>query len=91
VPQFPQLVIRADGSTFTHWTTSPRSMIKLTRDMTNNPMWNPGLWKSDGAEEEGEVTGRLGRFNRRFEGLGGMGEEVDWMSGSGAKLDKKSG
>ena len=37
VPQFPQRVIRSDGSTFTHWTTSPRSVIRLTRDVTNNP------------------------------------------------------
>jgi hypothetical protein len=66
-------------------------MIKLTRDMTNNPMWNPGLWKSDGAEEEGEVTGRLGRFNRRFEGLGGIGEGVDWMGGPEVEQNKKSG
>lgn len=49
--------------------------------MSNNPMWNPGMWKSEGAEEEGEVTGRLGRFKRRFEGLGGSGADVDWMGG----------
>jgi len=79
VPQFPQRVVRSDGSTFTHWTTSPRSLIKLTRDVTNNPMWNTGMWKIGGAEEESEVTGRLGRFNRRFDGLGGRGEDVDWM------------
>jgi len=79
VPHFPQRVVRSDGSTFVHWTTSPRSLIKLTRDVTNNPVWNPGMWKSDGAEEESEVTGRLGRFNRRFEGLGGIGQDVDWM------------
>lgn len=40
------------------------------------------MWKSEGAEEEGEVTGRLGRFKRRFEGLGGSGTDVDWMGGS---------
>jgi len=37
------------------------------------------MWKIGGAEEESEVTGRLGRFNRRFDGLGGRGEDVDWM------------
>lgn len=31
----------------------------------------------DGAAEESEVTGRLGRFNRKF-----VDEEVDWMSES---------
>lgn len=29
----------------------------------------------EGAAEESEVTGRLGRFNRKF-----VVEEVDWMS-----------
>jgi len=80
VPQFPQRVIRADGSTFVHWTTSPRSVFKLTRDVTNNPTWNPGMWKSDSTEEESAITGRLGRFNRRFEGLGGHNSDVDWMT-----------
>ena len=74
VPQFPQRVIRADGSSFTHWTTSPRSLIRLTRDVTNHPMWNVSALTGEGAMEESEVTGRLGRFNRKFV------EEVDWMS-----------
>lgn len=78
VPQFPQRVIRSDGSTFTHYTSSPRSVIRLSRDTTNNPLWNAATWKAENAEED-EVTGRLGRFNRRFEGLGGHGEGVDWM------------
>ncbi|TFY65899.1 hypothetical protein EVG20_g5194 [Dentipellis fragilis] len=77
VPQFPQRVIRADGSSFTHWTTSPRSVIRLTRDVTNNPLWNVGAL-SEGATEESAVSGRLGRFNRRFEELSGQGK-VDWM------------
>lgn len=74
VPQFPQTVIRADGSSFTHWTTSPRSLIRLTRDVTNHPLWNVSTLTGEGAAEESEVTGRLGRFHRKFVG------EVDWMS-----------
>jgi ribosomal protein L31 len=73
VPQFPQRIIRADGSSFTHWTTSPRPLIRLTRDVTNHPLWNVSTL-GEGAAEESEVTGRLGRFNRKFV------EEVDWMS-----------
>jgi len=73
VPQFPQRVIRADGSSFTHWTTSPRPLIRLTRDVTNHPLWNVSAL-TGGAAEESEVTGRLGRFNRKFV------EEIDWMS-----------
>ncbi|KIK22016.1 hypothetical protein PISMIDRAFT_103056, partial [Pisolithus microcarpus 441] len=34
-----QLVIPAGGSTFTHWITSPRWRIVLTRDTTNHPIW----------------------------------------------------
>jgi ribosomal protein L31 len=74
VPQFPQRVIRADGSSFTHWTTSPRSLIRLTRDVTNHPLWNVSALAGEGAAEESEVAGRLGRFQRRFVG------EVDWMN-----------
>jgi ribosomal protein L31 len=77
VPQFPQRVIRSDGSSFTHWTTSPRPLIRLTRDVTNHPMWNVSSLMGEGAAEESEVTGRLGRFNRKF-----VVEEVDWMSES---------
>jgi len=74
VPQFPQRVIRADGSSFTHWTTSPRPLLRLTRDVTNHPLWNIAALRGEGVSEESEVSGRLGRFNRKFV------EEVDWMS-----------
>lgn len=77
VPQFPQRVIRSDGSSFTHWTTSPRPLIRLTRDVTNHPLWNVSSLMGEGAAEESEVTGRLGRFNRKF-----VVEEVDWMNES---------
>jgi len=93
VPQFPQRVIRADGSTFTHYTTSPRSVIRLTRDTTNNPLWNATKWMAE-SEEEDVVTGRLGRFNRRFDGLGGHGQDIDWMSeaaGEGAQVEAGPG
>lgn len=75
VPQFPQRVIRSDGSSYTHWTTSPRALIRLTRDVTNHPLWNvAAALRGQGVLEESEVSGRLGRFNRKFV------EEVDWMS-----------
>jgi hypothetical protein len=85
VPEFPQVVIRSDGTSFTHYTTSPRSLIRLTRDLTNNPMWNSGVWADDStAEEEGETAGRLGRFQRKF-------EELDWSSLDLGVEDKGSG
>ncbi|KAG6836914.1 hypothetical protein H0H93_001280 [Arthromyces matolae] len=94
VPKFPQLVIRSDGTSFTHWTTSPRSTIRLTRDTTNNPVWNTGAWSdARGVEEESSMTGRLGRFNRKFEEIGKDETSGDWMDalvgsgiGSGGEL-----
>ncbi|KAJ7665654.1 hypothetical protein B0H17DRAFT_288340 [Mycena rosella] len=81
VPKYPQRLIRADGSSILHWTTSPRSLIRLSRDTTSHPLWNTGMWADGrGLEEESETTGRLGRFNRKFEGIGGSGQ-VDWMEG----------
>ncbi len=55
-------------------------MFRLTRDTTNNPLWNTKALLGE-TDEEDAVTGRLGRFNRRFEGVGGYGGEVEWMSG----------
>jgi hypothetical protein len=76
VPQFPQTVIRSDGSSFVHHTTSPRSLIRLTRDVTNAPLWNIELLSSEGAQEESASSGRLGRFNRRF----ADDINLDWMA-----------
>ncbi|KAF9219891.1 hypothetical protein BS17DRAFT_682417, partial [Gyrodon lividus] len=71
VPHFLQHVTRADGSTFTHWTTSPRSKIVLTRDTTNHPLWNAtervsGASSENNQDEEDEGTGRMGRWKKRF-------------------------
>ncbi|RDX46548.1 hypothetical protein K466DRAFT_664367 [Polyporus arcularius HHB13444] len=92
VPVFPQRLVRVDGSTIIHYTTSPRSVIKLTRDTTNNPIWNAARFVGMD-EEEDEVTGRLGRFSRRFADLGGEGEKTDmeWMNeASGTEEAKHS-
>lgn len=100
VPEFPQRVIRSDGSSFTHWTTSPRSLLRLTRDLTNNPFWNIGLMTKEGAEEESAVAGRLGRFKRRFGedgkegGFGSVGssnvDEFEWMEAQGGVDNSKA-
>ena len=78
VPLFPQRLVRVDGSTVVHHTTSPRSVIRLTRDTTNNPVWNAARFVGMD-EEEDEVTGRMGRFSRRFGELGGHKVDMDWM------------
>ncbi|GJJ09323.1 hypothetical protein Clacol_003545 [Clathrus columnatus] len=75
VPIFPQQVIQSDGSTFTHYITSPRSTIRLTRDLTNNPLWNYGASGGKFEDEQGSA-GRMGRFRRKFEEFSG---NVDWV------------
>ncbi|PPQ73960.1 hypothetical protein CVT25_005811 [Psilocybe cyanescens] len=79
VPKFPQKVIRSDGTSFTHWTTSPKSLVRLTRDTTNNPLWNTGNPNDRSLEEESNTTGRMGRFSRRFEVLGSDLDDSAWM------------
>ncbi|KAG8951719.1 hypothetical protein FRC04_005740 [Tulasnella sp. 424] len=93
IPQFKQLVILSDGSTFTHFTTSPRTTIRLTRDVTNNPFWAPG---SDGIAAGDDEAGRMGRFKKRFgggeEAEGGMGgfEELARNAGAGENVVSKA-
>ncbi|KAJ3513388.1 hypothetical protein NLJ89_g2984 [Agrocybe chaxingu] len=79
VPKFPQKVIRSDGTSFTQWTTSPKSLVRLTRDTTNNPYWNTGNPSDRSIEEESSTTGRMGRFSRRFEDLGADLDDTQWM------------
>lgn len=41
------------------------------------------MWADEQAlQDEASTTGRVGRFNRRFEGIGGAGGSVDWMKGT---------
>lgn len=75
VPIFPQRVIQSDGSTYTHYITSPRSTIRLTRDLLNNPLWNYGAIGGQFDDEEGSA-GRMGRFRRKFEEFSA---NVDWV------------
>ncbi|KAF8797670.1 hypothetical protein BYT27DRAFT_7237132 [Phlegmacium glaucopus] len=79
VPKFPQKVIRSDGTSFTHWTTSPKSLVRLTRDTTNNPHWNTGNPNDRSIEEETGSAGRMGRFSRKFEELGSDLDDTSWM------------
>lgn len=75
---YPQKVVLSDGSTFTAYTTAPTpAIIRLTRDVTNNPLWAPGT--DTRGVGEGVEEGRVGRFRRRFGGdqsqAGTQGEE----------------
>lgn len=77
VPTFAQKVALSDGSTFTHWTTSPRSTIRLTRDLSNSPLWTLSATASGGrATTEDDSSGRMGRFRSKF----GSGGDFDALS-----------
>lgn len=88
VPTFVQRVTRADGSTFLHRTTSPRTSIRLTRDVTSNPLYNNGVSKGglfgadqDAAEDEAAVedeTSGMSRFTKRFDDLGR--DSLAWLN-----------
>ena len=88
VPQFPQRVLLADGSSIQLTTTSPRHLMRLTRDYTNHPLWNPTMGHRTDADTEDD-TGRLGRFRRRFAEEAAQAQQsisfdegdLDWMSG----------
>jgi hypothetical protein len=53
-------------------------MIRLTRDVTNHPLWNSAaVWAkgtAGGEDEEEALKGALGKFRRRF-GSGDMSAE----------------
>jgi ribosomal protein L31 len=88
-PHFPQTVLLSDGSSIQLTTTSPRSSVRLTRDPTNHPLWNPSMNKKGGMSDEDE-SGRLGRFRRRFGGAeDGEAQSADGASKatSGKKTD----
>ncbi|WVO12902.1 hypothetical protein L204_100510 [Cryptococcus depauperatus] len=75
IPTYPMKVILSDGSSFTAYTTAPTpSTKKLTRDVNNNPLWIPASEKKGlGGSDEG----RVGKFKRKYEDLGGNAAGVN--------------
>ncbi|EQC52974.1 hypothetical protein SJAG_05573 [Schizosaccharomyces japonicus yFS275] len=61
---FRQSVVLANGASFTFNSTFPRGSIASTKDVTNQPLYNPrtGLAKAIYAEES-----RVNRFKRRYQ------------------------
>ncbi|KAI5777527.1 hypothetical protein EDC01DRAFT_678265 [Geopyxis carbonaria] len=66
-----QIIILSDGSSYKQLTTSPRGVIRSTKDVRNNPMWNPSMRELADVEED--EAGKLRRFRQRF----GTGFEVE--------------
>lgn len=80
---YPHKIVLSDGSTFTAHLTNPSpSIIRLTRDVTNNPLWAPGTERR--GLGDGEAEGRVGRFRRRFEGVAGADGEADGSASASA-------
>lgn len=81
---YPQRVLLSDGSTFTSYTTAPTpAILRLTRDVTNNPLWAPGTETRGAIDEEG----RVGKFKRRFEGMDFGSGSPSGAEGEGAVLN----
>jgi len=73
---FTQLVTLSDGSTFVQRTTSPQPVYRSTKDVRNNPLWNPSSQKLLNIEED--EAGRLKRFRGRF----GRGWDAEAVAGA---------
>jgi hypothetical protein len=67
-------VILSDGSSYKQLTTSPRGVLRSTKDIRNNPLWNPSM--KELADVEEDEAGRLRRFRERFGGAFEVDEEV---------------
>jgi predicted secreted protein len=81
-------VILSDGSSYKQLTTSPRGVIRNTKDARNNPLWNPSMRELADVEED--EAGRLAKFRERF----GMGFEEDGgllEMATGGEKEKKEG
>lgn len=52
-------------------------------------MYNPALASDRSVEEESGTTGRLGRFNRRFEELGGNFDDMQWLEDAAKAVEAK--
>ena len=71
-----------------HRITSPLDNVRLTRDVTNNPLYNNGVSRggifgvdadsADGALAEDESSG-MSRFKKRFDDLS-RGSSLAWMN-----------
>ncbi|OMJ25489.1 50S ribosomal protein L31 [Smittium culicis] len=64
---FTQRIVLSDGSSFTIKTTSPKPIVKLSKDTRNHQLWNPQN-KYD-LNDEG---GHLSKFNKRFGDYGNL-------------------
>ena len=65
-PIFKQTIVHSDGSTFRIQSTSPKSILTLTKDTVNHVLWNPLSTVVD------DRAGELQKFTDRFGDLGDL-------------------
>ncbi|KAH0614580.1 uncharacterized protein LAJ45_01596 [Morchella importuna] len=66
-----QIVILSDGSSYKQLTTSPKGVIRTTKDVRNHPIWNASDALLAGLEED--EAGKLKAFRLRY----GRGFDID--------------
>jgi hypothetical protein len=64
-------VILSDGSSYKQLTTSPKGVIRTTKDVRNHPIWNASDALLAGLEED--EAGKLKAFRLRY----GRGFDID--------------
>ncbi|KAI9206723.1 uncharacterized protein BJ171DRAFT_496666 [Polychytrium aggregatum] len=57
---FRQTIVHSDGSTINFKSTSPKVLIKMTKDVRNHPLWNPALNVLD------DQSGEISKFKKKF-------------------------
>lgn len=83
VSKFPTTIVLNDGSSIDAFTSSPRAAMRLTRDPTNHPLWNPLAERSNALGVAVNMEGQLGRFQKKFsqDDFAFAEDDLDWMSG----------
>ncbi|KAL7271239.1 hypothetical protein RUND412_006007 [Rhizina undulata] len=82
-----QIVILSDGSSFKQLTTSPRGVIRSTKDVRNHPMWNPSM--KELADVEEDEAGRLRAFRERYGRGYDVVEKEDGENKDGAEFAQR--
>lgn len=78
-----QIVILSDGSAYKQLTTSPKGVIRSTKDVRNHPMWNPSIQKLMDVEEDD--AGKLSAFRERY-GRGFDNKEASAAAAEAAEI-----
>jgi ribosomal protein L31 len=84
-PVFKQTVVMSDGASYQRYTTSPRDVFRLSKDIRNAQLWNPDMGKRLSNEE----SGRMARFANRFSGFGASTDNTAAAASSGKSQSQR--